>query len=658
MRSFLVIAASCILGACGGNESALPSAIALSPDGARQTSFSYSPDGKRIAYWSPPTDSGANWQLWMANADLSAPVKLSAQVWFSEPPLALWSPDGGRIAAASSEFGASNVVVVPAAGGAAQRLTQGSGLEFPIAWYRGGEGLSYFGTAAGGDIKSFVVSLKTRVSASLAPGEKRPFLGSPSPDGSHMAYFVVDGPRTTIWVADSTGGNARQLTTEGFEVLEQYQEWSPDGKELLYESRRTGTLDLWILPIDGGKPRQLTRDVRNDSRGVWSSDGKWVAFLSDRGHQTDVWVVPAAGGAEQRVTDTPAEEQPVMAWRPGTHTLAYGVKTEKSGVWALDLADAKERRLTPDSLRTGWFNVSPDGKQVNFVIERGGGIEDLAVVPITGGAARILVAGGGTVQQPFWSPDGSKIVYVSDRGGSDDIWVVDVAGGAPRQLVNWPGDESAAAWSADGSAIYFLSHRDAKLSDVWRVPAAGGEPTRVTNNGTMNNNNGALLSRAGSVNFFGSTLNAKGGQVAISRLRPDGSVQTVWDRTNAFLISMSPSGDSVAALVQQPDGKQRSMLLAANGSGGRVILKPGEVVGHWSSDGSSVLYAMNAGGATDLGILHIADGVMRRLTTTREDEAGGEFTSDGKSVVFRRTQTVQRIFTVDLTKLVKAMRVP
>lgn len=62
------------------------------------------------------------------------------------------------------------------------------------------------------------------------------------------------------------------------------------------------------------------------------------------------------------------------------------------------------------------------------------------------------------------------------------------------------------------------------------------------------------------------------------------------------------------------------------------------------------------GGATDLGILTIADGTTRRLTTTKEDENGAEFTADGKTVVFRRLQTVQRIFTTDLSKLLSGAR--
>ena len=86
---------------------------------------------------------------------------------------------------------------------------------------------------------------------------------------------------------------------------------------------------------------------------------------------------------------------------------------------------------------------------------------------------RTLVAGGGSVNQMQWSPDGSKIAFVSDRGGTSDIWVIDAAGGAPRQVENWPGYEGSPAWSADGKLLYFRSDRDARLGDVWAAPAAG-----------------------------------------------------------------------------------------------------------------------------------------------------------------------------------------
>ncbi len=634
-----------LLGACARGESGGPQVTALSPDGQRLNAISYSPDGTRIAYWSPG-DSAA-WQLWVANADLSAPMKMPAISLFSGVP-PVWSPDGTRIASWSSQFGTADVVVMPAAGGAPQRVTQGPGFEIPVAWYPDGDRLTYLASAEGGTISSFEVSVSAGTSKPLVPNERHPTFGMPSPDGSHLGYGVVDGQRSSLWVADSDGSNPRQLTSEGFESASGNTiPWSPDGKEIAYESRRTGTSDIWVVPIDGGKPQQLTHDVRNDYLPTWSPDGKWIAFLSDRGRQTDVWVVPAAGGEERRVSDT-SDDELALTWRPGTTTLAFTAITRAGGAWVMDLTGGTERRITPDSVRISWFNVSPDGEQIDYVVDRGGGIADLAVMAIAGGPSRTLVAGGGIVNSPYWSPDGSKIVFTSDRGGSMDVWVVDASGGAPRQITNWPSNESAAVWSGDGKVVFFRSDRDSKLGDLWKVPASGGEPTRVTNNGTIG---GGLVSRAGVSDIFAGTLNPSGGQLAFARVRPDGSLHAVWDLTNAFPASISPSGDSVAALVEQPDGKMASMILPAAGGAGRVILGASDQVGNWSKDGRTLLYETGPSASRDLGVLNVADGTTRRLTTTPEEEGGAEFTPDGNSVVFVRNRVVERIYSVDLSKM-------
>ena len=644
-RWSVAVGALVLVAACGGEGApARPKVAQLSPEGVRHVNISYSPDGKRIAWWSPATDSSGQWQLWVANADMSAPARLPVTTTF--PWTAVWSPDGARIAAASSEFGLADVVVVPAAGGPVQRVTRGAGIEFPLAWYPDGDRLVFNASAEGGTLSTFVVSLKTGASAPLVPGEKRPVNGFPSRDGSHVAYWVADGARTTLWLADGGGRNPRQLTTEGFESLADWP-WSPDGRELLYQSRRTGTSDLWVLPIDGGKPRQLTRDVRNDFNGAWSPDGKWVAFISDRGRQTDIWVVPAAGGVEQRVTETAIEEQGAPRWRPGTSELAISTNTQKSGVWAMDIASGAERRLTPDSIRPNAAGVSPNGKEVLLQVERGGGIFDIAVAAVAGGAYRTLVAGGGTAFWPSWSPDGSKVVFGSDRGGTPDIWVIDAAGGAPRQLVNWPGFEGSPAWSGDGSVIYFNSDRDARLGDLWKVPVSGGEPVRVTKDGSI----GGIYTRAGMASVFLDVISARGGQLGLSRVLKDGRLQSVWDKTNvASFNAISPMGDSVVALVEQDDGKLVTMILPAAGGAGRRILKPNEQVYAWSNDGKWMLYQSTVAGETELGLFKVADGTTRRLTTTPESEYDASFTPDGKTAVFRRRTRLQAIWTTDLAK--------
>ena len=334
-----------------------------------------------------------------------------------------------------------------------------------------------------------------------------------------------------------------------------------------------------------------------------------------------------------------------MVWRAGSNALTFLVKNTRRALWSLNLASVTEQRLTIDSVRYGDWYLSPDGRLASVVIEHGGGARDLAVVPVAGGAMRTLVSGDASISGPLFSPDGMQIAYASDRGGSEDVWVVDVAGGAPRQLVTWPGYDNQPVWSDDGSSILFVSNHEARLSDVWKVAAAGGAPTRVTRDGGIN----SLSARAG---FDGTyvTRIGHGGQFGLARLRTDGTLQTVWDRSNAFFAGYLPH-DSVVAYVQQADGSQRPMILSAGGGGGRVILKPGEQPWTPSYDGKWLLYAIPANGTFDMGLFNIADGSVRRLTTTPDTEEGEEFRRDGKTVVFARAKTVQRIHSVDLSKL-------
>ena len=400
------------------------------------------------------------------------------------------------------------------------------------------------------------------------------------------------------------------------------------------------------MPIDGGKPRQLTHDVRNDYDGAWSSDGKWVAFVSDRGRQTDVWAVPSAGGAEVRVTDSPAAEAQSPRFRPGGYEVSYSAATTASGVWSVSVADGKETRLTPDSVRVSWFNVSPDGKQFNFVIDRGGAIQDLAVAPISGGSYRTLTSGGGTVVGPLWSPNGSKIAFASDRAGLGDVFVVDAAGGPLKQLENWPGSESSPTWARDDAWLYFLSDRDAKISDVWKVSPAGGEPVRVTTGAIVNN----LAGLRGVDGIYVNTFGRRGGIFPSARVNADGSLRTIWDKTNSFVQAISPAGDSVVISVEQQSGRSVAMMFGANGGAGRALLPFNEYVGPISQDAKSILYTFRAQGGDRLGIMNLSSGAKRPLTQSKDRDSGPEWTPDGSTVVFTRYHNVSRIFTADLSK--------
>ncbi len=646
MKHAVVVAGIGLLAACSPGKTgnpALPPVTMVSPDSANDVTARFSPDGTRLFWWQP---AGGTNQLWTAGADHSNPTSVPVTSIADNP--VLWSPDRSQIAVPSSNAGLLQVAVISAGGGAPKQLSNVAGVAIPISWHPDGDRVGYIATSAGaggGTFRSFVTSVSHGGSLPLIPDEQRPNIGEWSPDGSRIGYLVIGGGRVTIWVADSTGHHPRQLTTDGFENFAEYESaWSPDGKELLYESRRTGTSDVWVVPVDSGAPRQLTRDIRNDWTPRWSPDGKWVAFLSDRGKQTDVWVVPAAGGREIRVTDD-VDVEDLMQWLSGSR-LAYLTGRGQSGIWALSLGDSSERRLTPDSLRAASPRLSPDGTQVAFNVDRGGGVNDIALVPLAGGPMRTLVQGGNN-SEVSWSPDGARLVFSSDRGGSQDIWVVDVAGGEPRQLTNWPGGERSPRWNVDGSAVWFVSDRDARVSDLWLVPVAGGEPVRVTHAGMVNN----LATARGRPELFASVLGTTG-QYEVVQVKPDGALVPIWQRSNAFPNDIFPDGDSLVIAEGGKGGQWQFRILPVTGRGeGQIVNDPGTVFTGNSEDWSLVVYQIPNGAVHNLGLRNRKDGTTRRLTTSSFDEGWVNFTPDNRTMVFQRSRSVRRIAIADLSKL-------
>ncbi|MGH9761158.1 MAG: DPP IV N-terminal domain-containing protein, partial [Blastocatellia bacterium] len=121
--------------------------------------------------------------------------------------------------------------------------------------------------------------------------------------------------------------------------------------------------------------------------------------------------------------------------------------------------------------------ISPDLKEIAFV---SGG--DIWTVPSEGGVARLLVSNPATESRPLYSPDGSKLAFVSTRTGGGDIYVLDMKTGNVRRVTYDDGYEQLDAWSYDGRWLYFstTSHDISYMNDVYRVRADGGTPMPVT----------------------------------------------------------------------------------------------------------------------------------------------------------------------------------
>src|SRR5262249_30382697 len=81
-----------------------------------------------------------------------------------------------------------------------------------------------------------------------------------------------------------------------------------------------------------------------------------------------------------------------------------------------------------------------------------------------------------------WSPDGERIVFLSNMEGQWDAYVIPAAGGKPRNLTQHPASDSFPSFSRDGQWIYFTSDRKGKFQ-IWKIPASGGDAVQLTPNG-------------------------------------------------------------------------------------------------------------------------------------------------------------------------------
>ncbi len=111
--------------------------------------------------------------------------------------------------------------------------------------------------------------------------------------------------------------------------------------------------------------------------------------------------------------------------------MAFGQEKKPAEEWDITKSFGPTTEISFETSEGTWMNVdvSPDGETIVFDL-----LGDIYTIPITGGAATRITSGPAFNIQPRFSPDGSKIAYISDRGGNNNIWVMDSDGTGRRQV--------------------------------------------------------------------------------------------------------------------------------------------------------------------------------------------------------------------------------
>jgi Tol biopolymer transport system component len=122
-----------------------------------------------------------------------------------------------------------------------------------------------------------------------------------SPDGKKIVFVSSRSGHPEIWVSNSDGLNAAQLTSFGGPFVTTPR-WSPNGEKIAFDSNAAGEFDIWVVGASGGKPQRMTTHPANDGNPSWSHDGRWIYFDSARTGEQQVFKIPVNGGTAIELT--------------------------------------------------------------------------------------------------------------------------------------------------------------------------------------------------------------------------------------------------------------------------------------------------------------------------------------------------------------------
>ena len=286
-----------------------------------------------------------------------------------------------------------------------------------------------------------------------------------APEHAEIA-FVSDG---RIWAARADGGERRPLG-RGSEPL-----WSPDGSRL-------AAIQGDRLAVDG-RPVTPRRRAVSESSPAWSPDGSAIAFgrfvFSGGDYRTEIVVRELATGTERVLVSVNLfprfDAVGRLDWSPDGSTIAYThsrIDAEydiRPHIRTVPAAGGASRLLIRDAQSPAW---SPDGGRLAFasVRDRNGKLcssdecwfaGEIYTAAADGGDLVRLTDNAGDDAGPRWSPDGSRILFSSDRN-------------LPGRGSYWPDSEEVYSIAADGSCLTWLTNgTPASSQPVWR-PASGG----------------------------------------------------------------------------------------------------------------------------------------------------------------------------------------
>ena len=432
--------------------------------------------------------------IWIAKEDGSNVTRLTVNKGRDLSPR--FSPDGKTIAFSSDREGGLDVFVIPATGGEARRLTVHSADDTVLNWTPDGKSI-LFASQRGEDFMGKLYTVPVEGGAARNAGPDMGTNGAYSPDGTKLAInrkaqsywrkYYRGAYQSDVTVMDLAAKTFKDLTD--FDGMDSWPMWATDGRIYFVSDRDPNSqANLWFVPESGGDAVKVTDFKDGDVRfPSISADGKTVVFERDYGvSKLDLvtrTVTPLHFEISTETQETLVEIRDYnstvddFAPAPNGKRVAFAVHGEIFTA-ATDEGGELRQITDDDGARDQDVLYSPDGKFLAYVSDKSGREEIYLIAADGTGEAKKITDVDALKTSYLFSPDSKQVAFTTSEG---KLYTISAEGKDLKELLTSKyGAITRVSWSPDGKWLAYARNDVSRSSDIYLLPAVGGEEKKVT----------------------------------------------------------------------------------------------------------------------------------------------------------------------------------